>query len=50
MKTEDLQKLDEIIERTRKGEDMLEMGATDIAFDQFIDIRKLAEQLKETVG
>jgi hypothetical protein len=38
--------IDEIIERTKRGEELLDDGIIDIAFDQFIEIRALAKKLK----
>ncbi len=42
--------IDEIIERTTKGEDWLDKGVTDLAYDQFIEIRKLAESLQDKLA
>ncbi len=38
--------IDEIIQRTEEGLDWLNNGAIDLAFEQLIEIKKLAEKLK----
>jgi hypothetical protein len=45
MSDEDRSILEEIVGLALRGEDLLDKGIIDIAFDQFIDIRKLAKKI-----